>query len=64
MGEQEAFVSILTERLPPNPGELAYTNVRQKFQFFSLLANEKEEKFASNAIKQFINLINLYQELT
>ena len=28
MGEQEAFVSILTERLPPNPGELAYTNVR------------------------------------
>ena len=49
MGEQDSLcANNVSKRLPGNPGELAYT-CKTKISIFWLLANEKEEKFASNA---------------
>ena len=50
MGEQEVYVPIMCPKDSHviNPGELAYT-CKTKILIFWLLANEKEEKFASNA---------------
>ena len=49
MGEQEVYVPIMCPKDSHVIQENWHILVRQKFQFFWLLANEKEEKIASNA---------------
>ena len=63
MGEQEVYVPIMCPKDSQVIQENWHILVRQKFQFFGSWPT-KRKKNLHQMLKQFIDLINLYQELT